>query len=148
MKEPPINPAVAARFARTRGRDTKPELLVRRELHRRGYRYRVNLAPVPGLRRTADIVFPRKHLAVFIDGCFWHGCPEHYVEPKTRTEFWSSKIAGNMARDIHTTAQLEAAGWSVLRFWEHEQPHIVASEVIAALERPKSTDFGTSDAQL
>lgn len=135
--EPPIDPAVSARFARTRGRDTKPELLVRRAMHALGYRYRVNYQPVPRLRRTADIAFIRSRVAIFIDGCFWHGCPQHYVEPKTRTEFWSDKIAGNTARDLETTRLLEAAGWKVLRFWEHEDPREVVSTVVGLIGSPR-----------
>jgi DNA mismatch endonuclease (patch repair protein) len=110
--------------------------LVRRELHRLGYRYRVNFAPVPGVRRTADIVFTRQRIAVLIDGCFWHRCPIHYVEPKTRTEFWAAKIAGNVARDDETRARFEAAGWTVLRFWEHEDPGDVVSALVEAVGFP------------
>lgn len=128
--EPPIDQVVSARFSRTRGRDTKPELLVRRRLHGRGFRYRVNARPIVELRRTADIVFGRARVAVMIDGCFWHGCPIHYVEPKTRTAFWAAKIAGNMARDAETTTLLEANGWLVLRFWEHEP----VDDVVAGIE--------------
>lgn len=131
--EPPVDPLVSARFSRTRGRDTKPELLVRRELHSLGHRYRVNYAPVSGLRRTADVVFTRQRVAVFIDGCFWHGCPDHYVEPKTRTEFWATKIAGNVARDAETTRLLEEAGWTALRFWEHEPVIAVVAAIVARL---------------
>ena len=79
------------------------------------------------------MVFTRARIAVMIDGCFWHGCPAHYVEPKTRTEFWASKIAGNMARDVETTALLEAAGWLVLRFWEHESLDDVLARIETAL---------------
>lgn len=133
MTEPPVNPSVSARFSRTRGRDTKPELLVRGELHRLGKRYRVNYAPLPGLRRTADVVFTKQRVAVFIDGCFWHGCPEHYVEPKTRTGFWAAKIAGNAARDAETTRILEEAGWTALRFWEHEPVVAVVAEIVTRI---------------
>jgi DNA mismatch endonuclease (patch repair protein) len=129
MMDPPVDPSVSGRFSRTRGRDTKPELLVRRELHRLGYRYRVNYAPVPGLRRTADVVFTKQRIAVFIDGCFWHGCPDHFVPPKTRAEFWAAKIGGNMERDADTTRLLGQAGWEVLRFWEHQ----TASEVVTTI---------------
>ncbi len=115
----------------TRGRDTTPELAVRRLLHTRGHRYRVNHRALPEVRRTVDIAFTRNRLAVLIDGCFWHGCPEHYVEPKTRAQFWREKIAGNRARDAATDALLAEAGWTVLRFWEHEPPE----QVVAAIER-------------
>ncbi|MCP3420352.1 very short patch repair endonuclease [Nocardioides pinisoli] len=115
--------------SRTRGRDTAPEMLVRRGLHRLGYRYRVNHPPLPGLRRTADIVFTKRKVAVFIDGCFWHACPQHYVEPKTRTDFWRTKITGNVERDAETTRRLETAGWVVMRFWEHEPVDLVVATI-------------------
>ena len=106
-----------------RGRDTGPELAVRRALHARGLRYRVD-HPLPfDRRRRADIAFTRARVAVFIDGCFWHGCPEHGATPRTNTEFWRAKIERNRARDRDTTERLEAMGWIVLRFWEHEAPH-------------------------
>jgi DNA mismatch endonuclease (patch repair protein) len=103
-----------------RGRDTKPELAVRRLLHASGLRYRVSKRPLPQIRRTADIVFGPVKVAVFIDGCYWHGCPEHGQRPKTNAEFWESKIDGNIRRDRETDGLLVEAGWTVLRFWEHE----------------------------
>ncbi|MCM2427681.1 very short patch repair endonuclease [Streptomyces sp. RKAG337] len=106
-----------------RSRDTKPECLVRQLLHAQGLRYRVAARPLPALRRTADIVFRPTKVAVFIDGCYWHGCPEHYVPPKTNPGYWSGKVSGNVARDRDTDEQLRAAGWTVLRFWEHESPN-------------------------
>lgn len=103
-----------------RGRDTGPELAVRRALHARGLRYRVD-HPLPfDRRRRADIAFTRAKVAVFIDGCFWHGCPEHGTTPRTNTAFWAAKIARNRERDEDTTGRLGALGWTVLRFWEHE----------------------------
>lgn len=112
-----------------RSRDTSPELAVRRLLHAAGLRYRVDYRPEPSLRRTADIVFTKQRVAVFIDGCYWHACPEHGTSARTNADYWSAKLQRNVARDADTTAQLEAAGWTVLRFWEHENPTEVASEV-------------------
>ncbi|MGO4360810.1 very short patch repair endonuclease [Terrabacter sp. RAF57] len=132
--QPPVNPSVSARFARTRGKDTKPEMLVRRELHSRGFRYRVNMRPIPDLRRTGDIVFPRQRVVVLIDGCFFHACPVHHVPPKTRAKFWADKVAANVERDKDTTAQFEAAGWNVLRFWEHEPVGGVVARIVSAVE--------------
>jgi DNA mismatch endonuclease (patch repair protein) len=86
----------------TRGRDTAPELALRRELHRRGLRYRVDMPVIPGLRRRADVVFPRARVAVFVDGCFWHGCPQHATFAKSNAAFWAAKIAANKARDTDT----------------------------------------------
>lgn len=114
-----------------RSRDTKPEMLIRRELHRRGRRFRVAYRPLPeDRRRTVDIAFTRLKIAVHIDGCFWHGCEEHFIPPKTNPEYWQQKIAGNRARDLDTDRRLEAQGWTVLRFWEHQDP----AEVVATIE--------------
>ncbi|GHS84887.1 hypothetical protein AGMMS50218_01000 [Actinomycetota bacterium] len=113
-----------------RSRDTKPELEIRRALHARGLRYRVDVAPEPGLRRRADIVFPRARVAVFIDGCFWHGCPDHgRSEFNRNADYWPAKIAANVARDSDTNARLEQAGWHVLRYWEHEAAEGVVAEI-------------------
>ena len=119
-----------------KGRDTSIELRVRRELFALGLRYRVNHRPVPTFRRTADIVFTRLRLAVFIDGCFWHGCSQHYTSPKANSEFWSKKIAANIARDLDTSTRLEAACWTVMRFWEHEPPDSVVESIAARVHRP------------
>ena len=113
-----------------RSRDTGPELAVRSILHARGLRYRVALAPLKELRRRADIVFTSRRIAVFIDGCFWHGCPEHGRRSfNHNADYWPGKIAGNVARDAETTARLTEAGWTVLRFWEHESADSVATSI-------------------
>lgn len=113
-----------------RSRDTKPELEVRRALHRLGLRYRVAIAPEPSLRRRADVVFTRARVAVFIDGCFWHGCQEHGRSIfKHNTDYWPEKISSNVVRDADTTERLRLSGWTVLRFWEHEDAAQVAEEV-------------------
>ncbi|WP_330279882.1 MULTISPECIES: very short patch repair endonuclease [unclassified Streptomyces] len=121
-----------------RSRDTKPEQLVRRLVHARGLRYRVAAKPLPDLRRTADLVFRPTKVAVFIDGCYWHGCPEHYVPPKTNPGYWSDKVARNMARDRDTDQQLAEAGWLVLRFWEHEPSEECASRIADEVARRRS----------
>ena len=118
-----------------RGRDTTPELAVRRLLHAAGCRYRVDMQPLPGLRRRADIVFPRHKLAVFIDGCYWHGCPAHRATPKTNTLYWSAKLASNRARDDDTNKRLAEQGWHAARYWEHEDALIVAADVLRRLGR-------------
>jgi len=118
-----------------RSRDTQPELAIRRELHRRGLRYRVATRPVAELRRTADVVFTRARVAVFVDGCFWHGCPAHHRLPLTNRDYWQLKVARNLARDLATTSQLTAAGWVVLRFWEHEGVDSVCDAIEAAVRR-------------
>lgn len=116
-----------------RSRDTAPELAVRSLLHARGMRYRTNFRPVAGIRRTADIVFTRRKIAVFIDGCYWHGCPDHFLMPKSNLEYWVPKIEGNQRRDAETTAMLTAAGWTVLRFWAHEPAEAIAEAVQVAV---------------
>lgn len=117
-----------------RSRDTNPELAVRRILHSRGFRYRVDVRPLPPLRRRADIVFTRVLLAVFIDGCYWHGCDQHFVMPKSNASYWEQKITGNRNRDAATDELLREAGWTVLRFWEHEVPDEVATTIITAVQ--------------
>lgn len=115
-----------------RRRDTKIELAVRRRIHAMGLRYRVDYPADTGdRRRRVDIVFTRARVAVFIDGCFWHGCPTHFVEPKNNADYWRPKIQRNRERDLESTARLESAGWTVLRFWEHEDPG-GAAELIRA----------------
>ncbi|GAB7072141.1 very short patch repair endonuclease [Mycobacterium hodleri] len=116
-----------------RSRDTAPELAVRRLVHAMGLRYRVSARPLPNLRRTADLVFTRRRVAVFIDGCFWHGCPEHHRQPSANAGYWSAKIERNRARDAATDATLADAGWTVLRFWAHQPPTEVAAAVGAAV---------------
>lgn len=131
----PSSPSVSARMSRQASRDTTQEVAVRRILHAAGLRYRVNL-PVPGMRRrTIDIAFTRARIAVFLDGCFWHGCPQHATRPKANAEWWRLKLEKNIARDRDTTLHLEGSGWTVLRFWEHESPDEVARRVALAREQ-------------
>ncbi len=116
-----------------RRRDNGPETAVRRRLHAMGLRYRVAW-PVPGQRRrTIDIAFTRARVAVYIDGCFWHGCPIHGTIPRSNRSWWETKLAANRARDMSVNAQLQQLGWTVLRFWEHESPDAVAKRVYAAV---------------
>lgn len=117
-----------------RRRDTTCEMSVRRRLHHMGFRYRVDYRPEATLRRSADIVFSRQRIAVFIDGCFWHGCPEHGTTPKSNGDWWAAKIERTRQRDLDTTSILISRGWTVLRFWEHQSPDEVASEVAQAVE--------------
>ena len=103
-------------MSRIRGRDTQPEILLRKALWSAGYRYRLK-SKLPG---KPDILFPGRKVAIFVDGCFWHGCPDHSARPKTNAVFWSSKIDKNIDRDRKVTALLTAMGWKVVRIWEHE----------------------------
>lgn len=121
-----------------RGRDSKPELALRSALHRLGLRFRVDIAPVRGIRRRADIVFPRARVAVFSDGCFWHGCPEHYRAAQRNSQFWNQKIATNQARDRDTNERLAVAGWLVMRVWEHDDPIEAAKRIaVEVRDRPR-----------
>ncbi|MFD9480936.1 very short patch repair endonuclease [Streptomyces nojiriensis] len=125
----PSSPGVSARMSLQPSRDTAQEMAVRRLLHASGLRFRVNV-PVPGMpRRTIDIAWSGAKIAVFLDGCFWHGCPQHATQPKANAEWWRTKLGKNMARDRETRAHLEAAGWIVLRFWEHEEATAIADIV-------------------
>ncbi|MEU7028685.1 very short patch repair endonuclease [Streptomyces sp. NPDC046275] len=121
-----------------RSRDTKPEQLLRRLVHAQGLRYRVGARPLPDLRRTADLVFRPAKVAVFVDGCYWHGCPEHYVSPRTNQDYWSGKVAGNVARDRDTDQRLSEAGWLVLRFWEHEDAEACCTTVVDAVTQRRN----------
>jgi DNA mismatch endonuclease (patch repair protein) len=120
---------------RTRKRDTVPELATRSALHRLGLRFRVDRPVLPGSRRRADIVFTRAKVAVFIDGCFWHSCPEHGTMPAANRRFWEEKLEANRSRDRNTNEQLEEAGWKVMRFWEHVDPQVAAAEIAAEVVR-------------
>lgn len=131
-----VAPAVRASMLANRRRDTRPEMAVRKRLHAAGLRYRVDFAPLSqDRRRRADVVFTRQRIAVFVDGCFWHGCPKHLTAPKSNVDYWGPKIARNRERDHETSANLRAAGWTVLRYWEHEDPEKVARSIIAAVGR-------------
>ena len=129
-------------MSRQASRDTLPELLLRRRLHARGLRYTVHRRPVAEVRRTADIVFSRVRVAVFVDGCFWHGCPQHATAPKTNAVWWSTKLARNVERDRETDALLADAGWSVVRVWEHEPPDDAATRVQAVIEAARQSRSG------
>lgn len=115
----------------TRQRDTAAERAVRSALHRMGLRYCVHRSPIPGSRRRADIVFPTERVSVFVDGCFWHGCPQHATTPRANHVWWIEKLAANRRRDADTDQRLAKAGWTVLRYWEHEDPLAVADEIRA-----------------
>jgi DNA mismatch endonuclease (patch repair protein) len=119
-----------------RSRDTAPEMAVRRLLHAMGLRYRVHYKPIPTVNRRADIVFTRQKVAVFIDGCFWHGCPNHANwGVKTHTEYWTEKIRRNVERDLDTNSRLVAEGWHLIRCWEHENPSDIAETILHQVER-------------
>ncbi|MCZ7552036.1 MAG: very short patch repair endonuclease [Anaerolineae bacterium UTCFX2] len=121
-------------------RDTAPEKALRSALHRKGLRFRLDKKPVDNLNRKADIIFRSAKVAVFVDGCFWHGCPVHGTQAKVNAEFWARKIKQNQERDLDTTSRLEAAGWTVIRVWEHENPEEASQRIhdIVMEHKPKS----------
>ncbi|WP_363114184.1 DNA mismatch endonuclease Vsr [Mycobacterium sp.] len=125
--------SVRSRMSRQRRRDTQAELLVRGLLHARGIRFRVDARPEPDFRCKADIVWKTLHLAVFIDGCFWHGCPDHATRPRANGEWWAQKLDTNIERDRRVDTVLATRGWTVLRFWEHEEPATVADAICSQL---------------
>lgn len=123
---PASSPVVAKTMSKIRRRDTRLELRVRRELHRRGLRFRVDYGPAPG---RPDIALTRAKVAVFLDGCFWHGCPLHGTWPKSNADWWKAKIGRNVERDARVREQLENAGWLVLRYWAHDDVDDICDEV-------------------
>lgn len=127
-------------MSRQKSRDTRIEVALRRALHAAGLRYRVHRRPVKGVRREADIVFGPARVAVFVDGCFWHGCPEHATWPRRNADFWRVKIEGNRARDQNTDLRLAEAGWLSVRVWEHETVADAAARVIAVVSSRRGVD--------
>jgi len=126
---------VARSMRSNRRKHTRPELRIRRLLHSHEYRYRVDFAPDPAQRRSrADIVFTRARVAVFVDGCFWHGCPIHATMPSTNRDYWEPKLLRNRERDDETNARLEALGWRVIRTWEHEDPITATATIESAVD--------------
>lgn len=123
------SPEASRRMSNVRRKSTGAEMALRRELFRRGLRYRVDFEVLKRPRRVADVAFPGCRIAVFVDGCFWHGCPDHASWPKQNADFWRQKIEANRLRGADTNSRLFDAGWKVLRFWEHEPPS-KAAEVV------------------
>lgn len=131
----PLNAGRSRNMQANRRRDTKPELALRSALHRAGYRFRRDLRlEVDGVRVRPDIAFTRRKVAVFVDGCFWHCCPEHGRQPSVNGWYWSPKLQGNVGRDKRNTAALETAGWTVIRIWEHASVNEALANVRHALE--------------
>jgi DNA mismatch endonuclease (patch repair protein) len=131
----PTSAAVSAVMRANRKRDTGPELALRSALHRRGMRFRACLPVVAaGVRVVPDIVFPRRRIALFLDGCWWHRCPAHANAPKANTDYWGPKLARNVERDRLVDAALSREGWLVIRVWEHEDAAAAADRVAAAVD--------------
>jgi DNA mismatch endonuclease, patch repair protein len=140
----PLNPGRSANMRANRRKDTKPELALRRALHAQGYRYRKDYRlELAGARVRPDIAFTARRVAVFVDGCFWHCCPQHGSQPANNTWYWEPKLARNVERDRAADAALDAAGWSVVRIWEHESLEAAVAAVVTVLAgtglpRPKA----------
>lgn len=122
-------------MAKVRQKGTGPEMALRKEMYRIGLRYRVDYEVLQHPRRVADVAFPGRKIAIFVDGCFWHGCPVHATWPKRNAEFWRQKIEANRRRDEDTNARLLEIGWKVLRFWSHESPISAAMTVMQMMGR-------------
>ena len=142
-----MQPAASSELARKRmvrqaRRDTAPELALRKEIWRSGLRYRIDAAPLPGVRRRADLLFTRARIAVYVDGCFWHSCPRHGTTPKANRDWWIAKLAANAERDRDTDQRLKSAGWRVIRVWEHEDPRTAARKIVAAVKMEDSRRDG------
>jgi DNA mismatch endonuclease, patch repair protein len=135
----PSSAGVSERMSRVRRRDTAPELELRSELHRRGLRYRVDKRPLKGTPSRADLVFGPAKVAVYVDGCFWHSCPEHGTMPRSNEAFWQDKLGRNQERDAAVNEALAAEGWTVVRIWEHEEIEPAADRVEAAVRESRGS---------
>jgi DNA mismatch endonuclease (patch repair protein) len=139
----PVASSMAAlkRMQAAKPRDTAPEKAIRSALHRLGLRYSLDVKPVEDLNRRADILFRSLKIAVFVDGCFWHGCPIHGTQAKANAEFWRTKINRNQERDTQTTKYLEQAGWKVIRVWEHEDPILASKKIYRIVNQRRKLMF-------
>lgn len=137
----PVDPMTRKRMLATKGKNNRLELSIRRELHKRGLRYRLHQRLLEKSRRTVDVVFVRPRVAVFVDGCFWHGCQHHRSWPKNNGAWWASKIESNMARDRDIDARLNSLGWRVIRIWEHEKISDAVDRVVRAISAAEENLF-------
>lgn len=134
----PSSAEASRRMQRVRQKDTSAERALRHELHAFGLRYRLQVPVLSKPRRVADVTFIGARVAVFVDGCFWHGCARHATWPKQNAEFWRAKIVANQERDRDTDARLRADGWEVVRVWAHETPREAASRIAAVVHARKA----------
>lgn len=141
--------SVRAVMRGNRKRDTRPELALRRAVHRQGLRFRVCRRPIPEIAGTADLVFATARVAVFLDGCFWHGCPQHFGPPRTNASYWTPKIERNRRHDAMVNEALQSAGWTVIRVWEHEDAEMAADKIQLVVRegcRSRSSEVGPQTA--
>ncbi len=134
----PSSRAASNRMKAVRRTETQAELCLRQALDELGLEYETDARPLPDFNRRADILFREARIAVFVDGCFWHGCPIHGTQAKANAEFWRKKIEANRRRDQDTNERLAENGWIVIRIWEHEPPAKSAERIIAELNRRKA----------
>jgi len=137
LRPKPSSISARNRMKATKPRDTAPEKALRSELYKKGLRYRVDARPIKELNRRADIVFRSTKVAIFVDGCFWHGCPIHGTQAKANAEFWKNKIRQNQMRDEDTSKRLKKAGWRVVRVWEHENPEKTSDKIYNVIVKRK-----------
>lgn len=135
----PSSDAALARMKAVKPRDTAPEKALRSALFRKGLRYRVDARPIKVFNRKADIVFRTANIAVFVDGCFWHGCPIHGTQAKANAGFWRNKIKQNQLRDLDTNEKLKKMGWKVIRVWEHENSEKAAEKILKIVTKRRMT---------
>nr|WP_255433228.1 very short patch repair endonuclease [Amycolatopsis sp. WAC 01375] len=141
VKRLTTSPETSTRMSKQRSRNTQIEVELRRALHAAGLRFRIHRRPLKGVRREADIVFGPTRVAVFVDGCFWHGCPEHATWPKTNADFWRTKIETNRRRDLDTDRKFAEAGWLVVRIWEHETVTAAATKIGETVRKRRLAPF-------
>jgi len=134
----PSSFAALKRMRAAKPRDTAPEKALRSAIFRKGLRFRVDAKPIQEFNRKADIVFRTAKIAVFVDGCFWHGCPIHGTQAKANAEYWRNKIKQNQLRDLDTNEKLKRAGWKVVRVWEHENPEKAAEKILKLVMKRKN----------
>lgn len=138
LRVDPISETTSKRMSKTSGQNNSREREIRSRLHRLGFRFRIHRPILPGTRRTADIAFTGLQVAVFADGCFWHGCPKHGTSPKNNSDWWLEKIAANKTRDSETDKRLRALGWKSIRIWEHENIDDAIARIVRVLQRVQS----------
>ena len=139
---PPSSPDTSRRMAKVRQKGTDAEVALRREMYRIGLRYRIDYEVLKRPRRVADVAFPGRKIAIFVDGCFWHRCPDHGTAPKNNGKWWADKLDANVARDRRNDDELRKLGWTTVHVWEHEDP-AAAAEAITKLWRSRlTTDVG------
>jgi DNA mismatch endonuclease (patch repair protein) len=140
VRPPASSAAAELRMKRQARQDTAAELALRRALYRRGLRYRLQVAALPGLRRRIDIAFPRSRVAIDVRGCFWHSCPQHGTQAATNAQWWAEKLRRNAERDADTERRLREAGWRVIVVWEHDDPETAADQITALVRKVRSRD--------